>query len=184
MRAVVLRTRSHTIAASSANVGYVPRAPSPLSGKVADGAYQHWTIHREFCRTGSANPHPGIMKDDGDPAWIDVGAFRPRVIPDKEHEHDWPLFAEREGAEIFVDIAHDSPYRKGDIFRIRTRTLSPACLKAYKRLWTSELPAAARKLIDGGGCSQLIRHCWMCETDCRVGLLDPPDNMGFPRRPT
>ena len=90
-----------------------------------------------------------MVEDDGDPDWVDVDDFH--VPPDRYHVSDkgWPLFAEREGPEIFIDIPNVSLYRKGEIIRVRTRTLSPDCLKAYKMLWVVAFTNAARVIVDG-----------------------------------
>ncbi|KAI0630463.1 hypothetical protein C8Q77DRAFT_1160051 [Trametes polyzona] len=122
---------------------------------------RHWPIHREFCKSDTTNEFPDIVDDDGDPNWVDVDDFRAPAVPDKDFRRDWPLWAEREGPEIFIDIANDSPFRKGEIFRIRTKTLSPECLKAYKRLWSVRLNQITRKVLE-------------------AEFLDPPENMGFP----
>ncbi|KAL1938221.1 hypothetical protein VTO73DRAFT_11865 [Trametes versicolor] len=122
---------------------------------------RHWTIHREFCK--GDNDYADIIDDDGNPDWVDVDGFLAPAIPDHDFKRNWPLWAEREGAEIFIDINNDSPYRRGQVLRIRTKTLSPECLKAYKRLWTSPFSQITRGVVYNSV------------------LLDPPDNMGFPR---
>lgn len=38
---------------------------------------------------------------------------------------EWDLFSDSEGREIFIGIPNDSPFRKGEIMRLETRTLSP-----------------------------------------------------------
>ncbi|KAH9893606.1 hypothetical protein C8Q73DRAFT_697629 [Cubamyces lactineus] len=121
----------------------------------------HWIIHREACKKDLSAVFDGMVEDDGDPDWVDVDDFH--VPPDRYHVSDkgWPLFAEREGPEIFIDIPNVSVYRKGEIIRVRTRTLSPDCLKAYKMLWVVAYTNTARVVVDGT-------------------LIDPPPNMGYP----
>ncbi|OSD04937.1 hypothetical protein PYCCODRAFT_1386418 [Trametes coccinea BRFM310] len=104
----------------------------------------HWVYHREFCKKLSDNSE--ILDDDGDSDWVDQEDFRPKAHPDAYWNPRWSIWAEREGPEIFIDISHVSPYRRGEIIRLRTKTLSPVCLNVYKRYWT--LPEAARDVID------------------------------------
>ncbi|KAI0822675.1 hypothetical protein BC628DRAFT_1388561 [Trametes gibbosa] len=126
---------------------------------------KHWYIHREFCKPGNTSDYTDIIDDDGDLNWLDVDEFRPPVTCDESPwSPEWPLFAAREGDEIFIDIPNDSPFRKGEIMRVKTRTLSPMCLQAYYAVWvlaepTERLPMRAfiEKLMTG-----------------------PPPNMGFP----
>lgn len=110
-----------------------------------------------------------------------MDGFLAPAIPDHDFKRNWPLWAEREGAEIFIDINNDSPYRRGQVLRIRTKTLSPECLKAYKRLWTSPFSQIARGVVYNCECDLLS---WLFDgavDDVLAVLLDPPDNMGFPR---
>ncbi|KAH9849498.1 hypothetical protein C2E23DRAFT_933667 [Lenzites betulinus] len=126
---------------------------------------QHWRLHREFCKPGNTCDYPDIIADDGDPDWLDVDELLPPATRNI-HPCDsiWPLFADREGDEIFVDIQNDSPFRKGDIIRVKTRTLSPMCLKAYHATWASLKPATGLKL----------------RTFVEKMMISPPPNMGFP----
>ncbi|KAI0640690.1 hypothetical protein C8Q79DRAFT_434884 [Trametes meyenii] len=128
---------------------------------------RHWNIHREFCNDRRPAGYPEVVDDDGDPDWIDDATFHERKGCDaysKYWERRWPLWSEREGPEIFIDIPNISKYRKGEIMRIRTRTLSPQCLKAYKLLWTITKTDTVLSAID-------------------ESLIDPPENMGFPKDP-
>ncbi|KAI0351311.1 hypothetical protein OH77DRAFT_1567590 [Trametes cingulata] len=109
---------------------------------------RHWIIHREFCMELDASDFTDIVEDDGHPDWVDVVGFQAPKVPDPHWDKKWRVWAEREGPEIFIDILNDSPYRKGQVIRLRTRTLSPECLKAYKRLWTHNKSEAARREID------------------------------------
>ncbi|KAI9067907.1 hypothetical protein FKP32DRAFT_206408 [Trametes sanguinea] len=104
----------------------------------------HWIYHREFCK--GLSDYSEIIDDDGDPDWVDQWDFHPKALPDPYWNPRWSIWAEREGPEIFIDISHNSPYRRGEIIRLRTRTLSPICLGVYKRYWT--LPEAPREVID------------------------------------
>ena len=101
--------------------------------------YKHWFTHRYACRRSAPHANP-ILEDDGDPNWIDVEIYAPRYEDDALVEG--ALLANKEGAEIFIDIPNDSPYRKGEVMRIRTRTLSVAFLRSYRAQW--ELPPGER----------------------------------------
>ncbi|OJT13698.1 hypothetical protein TRAPUB_9797 [Trametes pubescens] len=134
----------------------------------ADCQRQHWYIHREFCKPDNTSDYLDIIDDDGDPDWVDVDDFRPpdtRDVPPWSSE--WPLFADREGGEIFIDILNDSSFRKGEIMRVKTRTLSPMCLKAYHAVWAPVKPAAKSNM------RKFIENL----------MSSPPPNMGFPPPP-
>ncbi|KAI0676155.1 hypothetical protein C8Q78DRAFT_1066691 [Trametes maxima] len=126
---------------------------------------RHWIIHREFCNNPRSAGYAKVVDDDGDADWIDEATFhgpQGRDIDSEYWERCWPIWSEREGPEIFIDIPNISRYRKGEIMRIRTKTLSPQCLKAYKLLWTITKMEAALGAIN-------------------ESLIDPPENMGFPK---
>ncbi|KAI0364551.1 hypothetical protein BV20DRAFT_1029529 [Pilatotrama ljubarskyi] len=108
---------------------------------------RHWTIHREFCAERSSSECSEVIDDDGDPDWNDVKDFHAPKVPDPHWDKRWPVWAEREGPEIFIDIPNVSQYRRGEVMRLRTRTLSPECLKAYKRLWTRKKIEATRRVV-------------------------------------
>lgn len=104
-------------------------------------------IHREFCKSDTTTDHTGIIDDDGSVDWVDVDEFKlPAIVNDKNPwEQKWPLFADSEGPEIFIDVPNDSPFRKGEVVRLKTRTLSPECLKAYRSLWAPVKNSAKSK---------------------------------------
>ena len=55
---------------------------------------------------------------------------------------------DREGPEIFIDIPNASRYRN-EVFRIRTKTMSPVFLKSYRALWrVRERPV--RRVLQSG----------------------------------
>ncbi|KAI0630458.1 hypothetical protein C8Q77DRAFT_205019 [Trametes polyzona] len=124
----------------------------------------HWLIHREFCMSDTANDHTEIVDDDGDPDWVDDENFRvPRNTTPAWKGH-WDIWADREDAEIFIDIPNDSPFRCGDVMRLKTRTLSPECLKAYRSLWA---PVASKRFK-----SKMRAYVERL-------AIEPPLNMGY-----
>ncbi|KAI0640672.1 hypothetical protein C8Q79DRAFT_930344 [Trametes meyenii] len=111
----------------------------------------HWITHREFC-TSTTCDYEKIIEDDGDPTWVDVDDFHPpkKPVPDRGLLN-CSLWAEREGAEIFIDVPNSSAYHPGQVMRLQTKTLSPECLKRYKQLWTvSELKPQLKQVIEVG----------------------------------
>ncbi|KAI1789028.1 hypothetical protein LXA43DRAFT_601416 [Ganoderma leucocontextum] len=84
---------------------------------------QHWFIHRSVWKGG---PYTDIVDDDGEV--YRLGGSRLAL----DTRAPW---ADREGPEIFIDIPNVSRYRKGEVFRIRTKTMSPVFLKSYRALW-------------------------------------------------
>ncbi|KAL1938189.1 hypothetical protein VTO73DRAFT_11833 [Trametes versicolor] len=131
---------------------------------------QHWYIHREFCKPDNTNDYPTIIDDDGEPDWIEVDDFHPPTtgnVSVPPWSAEWDLFADGEGREIFIDIPNDSPFRKGEIWRVKTCTLSPTCLKAYRAVWNQAKAAAKAKM----------------RTFVNKVMTHPPENMGFPGGP-
>ena len=95
---------------------------------------QHWFVHRYVCKKGLAGDP--VMDDDGDPDWD--------TLPDEYDTHYYEdlvgsgssrTWSQYENAEIFIDIPHPSHFRKGEVFRIRTTTLSPVMLRYIKWYW-------------------------------------------------
>ncbi|KAI1789029.1 hypothetical protein LXA43DRAFT_601353 [Ganoderma leucocontextum] len=99
---------------------------------------RHWYVHRYECKQGIS-----IVDDDGDPNWVDVETYKPAPYQDNDLS-DSQVWENDENPEIFVDIPETSWYQKGDFYRIRTKSLSPALLRSYKHLW--QLPAKERAL--------------------------------------
>ena len=99
-------------------------------------------MHRYFCKPGIVDEH--IPDDDGDPDWIDEDECITEVpytrLPDRRVIAAWP------DSEIFIDVPHPSPYRKGLVFRVRTSTFSPDFLRSYRALW--EAPDCRRRQIE------------------------------------
>ncbi|KAL1938203.1 hypothetical protein VTO73DRAFT_11847 [Trametes versicolor] len=129
---------------------------------------QHWIIHREFCKSDTTNDFTDIVADDGNPDWVDIDDFNIHIDEKPPWKREWPLFSDYEGLEIFIDIRNDSPFRKGEIVRLKTRTLSPECLKAYRSVWAPVRNSAK---------SKMRKHIEKL-------MSEPPANMGFPQRDT
>lgn len=129
---------------SPVSVRYVAYIDSTRS-EIANRLVQHWIIHREFCKSDTTNDFTDIVADDGNPDWVDVDDFKIAVDEKEPWKRKWPLFADCEGPEIFIDIQNDSPFRKGEVVRLKTRTLSPECLKAYRSLWAPVKNSAKSK---------------------------------------
>ncbi len=98
---------------------------------------QHWFVHQHVCRE---DPQP-IVQDDGAPDWVDVATYEPRRGGDDLDDDVSAIWAEVQGSDIFIDIPNISKYRPHEVYRIRTRTLSPALLRSYARLWALSEPA-------------------------------------------
>ncbi len=101
--------------------------------------YKHWFIHRYACRRSARYASP-IVEDDGVRDWIDVENYEPHYDDDALAED--MLHASKQGVEIFIDIPDISPCRKGEVMRVRTKTLSAAFLRSYRTKW--KLPEQAR----------------------------------------
>ncbi len=97
---------------------------------IAELVSQHWFVHRSVCR---GSDYADIAEDDGDLAWEDVEVYRPRSSTEAMLDAR-AVWADQEGPEIFIDIPNISIYRN-EVFRIRTKTMSPAFLKSYRALW-------------------------------------------------
>ncbi|KAI0351309.1 hypothetical protein OH77DRAFT_1462169 [Trametes cingulata] len=111
---------------------------------------QHWFVHRYVCKDGLSGDSV-IVDDDGDPEWEDIDEY-------DSYHYDSALFddevwALEPGNELFVDIEHPSPYRKGEIFRVRSKTLSADFLRSYRNLW--KLPSYRRKYKEEDLCAFL-----------------------------
>ncbi|TBU49069.1 hypothetical protein BD309DRAFT_910846 [Dichomitus squalens] len=107
---------------------------------------KHWFIHRSVCRREDDG---AIILDDGDPAWEDVDTYRPKLRDPDALLDTGALWATRTGAEIFIDIPNASKYRQGEVFRVRTKTMSPAFLKSYRGLWETRSVRLRKKLQRG-----------------------------------
>lgn len=114
--------------------------------EIAERPVQHWVIHREFCKSDTTNDFTDIIADDGNPDWVDIDDFNIHIDEKPPWKREWPLFSDYEGLEIFIDIRNDSPFRKGEIVRFKTRTLSPECLKAYHSVWAPVRNSAKSKM--------------------------------------
>lgn len=97
-------------------------------------------MHRYACLE---DPEP-VVQDDGDPDWVDVETYEP-------HHGDVvsSVWAESENSDIFVDITNISKYRPQEVYRLHTKTLSPALLRSYRELWDLPEPARSAKSLGG-----------------------------------
>lgn len=79
----------------------------------------------------------GPFKDDNDPDWEDVKtcdlAF---TMQDVNFERSGTTKRDR---ELFIDVINPSRARRGEVLRIRSRTLHPSFLKFYKYYWARRL---------------------------------------------
>ena len=128
---------------------------------------QHWFVHRYFCASEASDT--SIPDWDGDPEWVDVETYDPYY---RKHPTEVEAWAEAKGAECFIDIPCTSRNRKGEVFRVRTKTLSPASLRLYRELW--DLPIDMRKQVESGKLPLLPvmpsydRQCNRVHSACRV----------------
>ncbi|KAL1938226.1 hypothetical protein VTO73DRAFT_11870 [Trametes versicolor] len=100
---------------------------------------KHWFVHQYVCKKGLAvDP---IIDDDGDPDWIDDETYD-TTYWDQNGIEDELVWGYIERWEFFIDIEHPSPYRKGEVYRIRSKTLSPEFLRSYRWYW--KLPSDDR----------------------------------------
>ncbi|KAI1789030.1 hypothetical protein LXA43DRAFT_1022996 [Ganoderma leucocontextum] len=92
----------------------------------------HWYVHKYVCRKGlDADP---VMDDDGDPDWVDVDKYAPKYR-DENLETGSLVWADISGFDVFLDIPHPNPYHKGEVLRIRSKTLSCEFLRSYRNAW-------------------------------------------------
>ena len=92
----------------------------------------------------------GILNDDNDTEWEDIETYTPDIGNGSQSlDGTWMFKTGRR--EIFIDIPNPSIYRRGEVFRVRTTTLSPAFLRSYKKLW--ELPHSERARTLPGECN-------------------------------
>lgn len=102
-----------------------------------------------------------IADDDGDPDWVDEEKYDTSYW-DQNGIEDELVWGSIERSERFVDIEHPSPYRKGEVYRIRSKTLSPEFLRSYRWYW--RLPSDDRVF-------QERRTCIFACVYLRVGAL-------------
>ena len=104
-------------------------------------------MHQYVCK-GSG--FPNIVEDDGDPAWENVETYRPTSGTEAVLDSGKALWTDRdrEGPEIFIDIPNTSRYRN-EVFRIRTKTMSPAFLQSYRAIWQIR-SRQLRDVLQGG----------------------------------
>ncbi|PIL36882.1 hypothetical protein GSI_00572 [Ganoderma sinense ZZ0214-1] len=123
-------------AAACAMINFIP----PIVLRIASWAMSCNTLYGiDVWRKPLGAPYEckeglSIISDDGDPEWVDVETIEPPSYED-DNLPDMNVWEINENPEIFVDIPEKSWYRKGDVYRIRTKCLSPALLRSYKDLW-------------------------------------------------
>ncbi|TFK89504.1 hypothetical protein K466DRAFT_545150 [Polyporus arcularius HHB13444] len=94
---------------------------------------KHWFVHRYVCKKGIPADPVGV--DDGDPDWVDANEHYNTAYPEDVVLSASQVWSSRPGADICIDVQNPSPYRPLDMFRIRTRTLSPAFLRYFRLHW-------------------------------------------------
>ena len=89
-------------------------------------------VHRYACKSSARDINP-IIEDDGDPDWVNIETYNPHYDDTRLRENSFS--STKKDAEIFIDVLNASPYRKGEVVRIRTRTLSPTFLRSCRASW-------------------------------------------------
>ncbi len=112
---------------------------------------QHWRIHRYTCKEGVV---AGPFEDDHDSDWEDVETCDNVVrMRDIDFEGSWTM---KRGRELFIDIINPSRARRGELLRIRSRTLDPTFLKWYDIMWANKIRAPFKRIGEvsrGNQCS-------------------------------
>ncbi len=96
-----------------------------------NGCRQHWFIHQYVCKKGL--PYDPVTEDDGDPDWVDIETYKPSC-PD-EAGLEFVAWDDTKDREIYIDIPYANRYHKGEMIRLRSRTLTPEFLRWYRSLW-------------------------------------------------
>ncbi|TFK92956.1 hypothetical protein K466DRAFT_658870 [Polyporus arcularius HHB13444] len=99
---------------------------------------KHWLVHRYVCRKNPLDAPIVVWDDDSD--WEDVEVYKPSY--DDGALSDAAIWRKDIGVELFVDIPTCSRFLPGVVFRLRSRTFSPAFLRSYRDLW--QLPKRVR----------------------------------------
>ena len=90
-----------------------------------------------------------IVEWDDDPEWEDMQIYKPCY--DDSALSNAAIWRTDIGVDLFVDIPTCSRYMPGVVYRLRSRTFSPAFLRSYRDLW--RLPRRVRTKKQAGECS-------------------------------
>ncbi|KAI1789027.1 hypothetical protein LXA43DRAFT_601347 [Ganoderma leucocontextum] len=104
---------------------------------------EHWRVHRYTCKSEGLDAE--ILEDDDDPDWEDVEPCEAVIHESRFLEESWNP---KRGREIFVDIPNPSRSRKGEVWRVRSRTLHPLFLKGYRFFWAMSRRSPAFRKYD------------------------------------
>ncbi|RPD63188.1 hypothetical protein L227DRAFT_417081 [Lentinus tigrinus ALCF2SS1-6] len=105
-----------------------------------------------------------VPDDDNDPDWVDEDVYRPQYLESSLSDRE--VWRKNEGREFFIDITRVGFHRQTEVFRIRSRNLSPAFLRSYRDLW--QLPPRVRKKMSASKYSGLGLMTTIFQTDILV----------------
>ncbi|KAM5535676.1 hypothetical protein V8D89_010663 [Ganoderma adspersum] len=71
------------------------------------------SVSSKYTCKSSARGITPIVEDDGDPDWIDIETYNPHYDDTRLREDGF--YANKKGAEIFIDVPNASPYREGEV---------------------------------------------------------------------